>query len=44
MKSNLIITSCGNSENIAKKIATKLKAKYSPLTIAAFPDGDIYER
>jgi len=42
MKSNLIITSCGNSENIAKKIATKLKAKYSPLTIAAFPDGDIY--
>jgi len=38
----MIITSCGNSEAIAKKIATKLKAKYSPLTISSFPDGDIY--
>ncbi|MEK6938674.1 MAG: ribose-phosphate diphosphokinase [Nanoarchaeota archaeon] len=38
----MIITTCGNSINIAKKIATKLKAKYSPLTIGAFPDGDLY--
>ncbi len=38
----MIITSCGNSEGIAKKLASELKLKYSPLTIASFPDGDIY--
>lgn len=38
----MIITSCGNSIKIAKKLASKLKAKYSPLTISEFPDGDIY--
>lgn len=38
----MIITNCGNSQKIAKKIAKKLRAKYSPLTIASFPDGDIY--
>jgi len=38
----MIITSCGNSINIAKKLASKLKAKFSPLTIGAFPDGDLY--
>ncbi len=38
----MIITSCGNSEEIAKNIARKLRVKYSPLTIAAFPDGDLY--
>ena len=38
----MIITSCGNSEEIAKNIAKKLRVKYSPLTIAAFPDGDLY--
>ena len=38
----MIITSCGNSEKIAKRIASKLKVKYSPLTISSFPDGDIY--
>jgi ribose-phosphate pyrophosphokinase len=38
----MIITSLSNSENLAKKLAKKLKAKYSPTTIAAFPDGDIY--
>ncbi len=38
----MIITTCGNSVNIAKKMASKLKAKYSPLTIGAFPDGDLY--
>ncbi len=40
----MIITSCGNSEKIAKGIAKQLKAKYSPLTIGAFPDGDFYLR
>ncbi|MBI2662690.1 ribose-phosphate diphosphokinase [Candidatus Woesearchaeota archaeon] len=40
----MIITSCGNSEYIARGLAKKLKAKYSPLTIAAFPDGDLYLR
>jgi ribose-phosphate pyrophosphokinase len=38
----MIITSCGNSTKIAKSLAKKLKAKYSPLTISSFPDGDIY--
>ncbi len=38
----MIITSCGNSLNIAKSLARKLKAKYSPLTVSSFPDGDIY--
>ena len=38
----MIITSCGNSVKIAKKLASKLKAKYSPLTIGSFPDGDFY--
>ncbi len=38
----MIITTCGNSEHIAKKIAQKLKATYSLLTISSFPDGDIY--
>jgi ribose-phosphate pyrophosphokinase len=39
---NTIITTCGNSQYLAKRIAKKLKAKYSPLTISSFPDGDIY--
>lgn len=38
----MIITSCGNSIKIAKSLAKKIKAKYSPLTISSFPDGDIY--
>ena len=38
----MIITSCGNSVNIAKSIAKKLRAKFSPMTISSFPDGDIY--
>lgn len=38
----MIITSCGNSVDMAKKLARKLRADYSPLTIASFPDGDIY--
>ena len=38
----IIITSCGNSEKLAKNIAKKLKAKYSSLTIKHFPDGDTY--
>jgi ribose-phosphate pyrophosphokinase len=38
----MIITTCGNSVSIAKKLSKKLKAKYSPLTLTSFPDGDIY--
>ena len=38
----MIITSCGNSEKLALKLAKKLKARYSTLTINSFPDGDIY--
>lgn len=38
----MIITSCGNSVKIAGALARKLRAKYSPLTISSFPDGDIY--
>lgn len=38
----IIITTCGNSEKLARKLAKKLKAKFSPLTIKSFPDGDIY--
>ncbi len=38
----MIITSCGNSINLAKNIAKKLKCKFSPLTVGAFPDGDLY--
>lgn len=39
---NTIVTTCGNSEQIARKVAKRIKAKYSPLTISCFPDGDIY--
>lgn len=38
----MIITSCGNSLKLAKALAKKLKAQYSPLMISSFPDGDIY--
>ncbi len=38
----MIITSLGNSESLAQTIARKLKVKYSPTTIAAFPDGELY--
>ncbi|MDP3990219.1 MAG: ribose-phosphate diphosphokinase [archaeon] len=38
----MLITSCGNSIDIAKSLARKLHAKYSPLEISSFPDGDIY--
>lgn len=40
----MIITTCGNSDALAKRLAKKLKAKFSPLQIAAFPDGDLYLR
>ncbi|MBI2669088.1 ribose-phosphate diphosphokinase [Candidatus Woesearchaeota archaeon] len=36
------ITSCGNSLNIARSLAKKLKTPFSPLTISSFPDGDRY--
>ncbi len=38
----MIVTTCGNSQPIAKKVAKALKAKYSPLKISCFPDGDMY--
>lgn len=38
----MLITSCGNSEKLARELARKLKARYTPLTLSAFPDGDIY--
>ncbi|MDP3639811.1 MAG: ribose-phosphate diphosphokinase [Nanoarchaeota archaeon] len=40
----MLITTCGNSEMLAKKLAKQLRARYLPLTIAAFPDGDLYLR
>ena len=38
----MIITSLGNSKDIAKKLAKKLKCKYSETTVSSFPDGDLY--
>jgi ribose-phosphate pyrophosphokinase len=38
----MIITSCGNSLPIAKKLASGLKVRFSPITVASFPDGDLY--
>ncbi|MFA6461989.1 MAG: ribose-phosphate diphosphokinase [Candidatus Woesearchaeota archaeon] len=38
----MIITTGGNSELLAQKLAKQLKVKYSPLTIGAFPDGELY--
>ncbi len=38
----MLITSCGNSEDIAKSVARKLNATYSPVFISDFPDGDLY--
>ena len=38
----MIITSCGNSEKIAKRLAKQLRVRYSELTLSTFPDGDIY--
>ncbi|MBI2667041.1 ribose-phosphate diphosphokinase [Candidatus Woesearchaeota archaeon] len=38
----MLVTTCGNSEKLAQELAKKLRATYSPLTISAFPDGDLY--
>jgi ribose-phosphate pyrophosphokinase len=38
----MIIVSSKHSEELAKSIARKTKAKYSKLTVDQFPDGDIY--
>ncbi len=38
----MLITSCGNSEKIAKAVAKSLHATYSPISISDFPDGDLY--
>ncbi len=41
---SVLITSCGNSEKLARELAKEVKASYTPLTVSAFPDGDIYLR
>ena len=38
----MLITSCGNSEKIAKAVAKSLQASYSSVFISDFPDGDLY--
>ncbi|MBI2145880.1 ribose-phosphate diphosphokinase [Candidatus Woesearchaeota archaeon] len=38
----MIITTCGNSIPIARRLAAALHATFSPLTISSFPDGDLY--
>ncbi len=38
----MIITSLGNSLKLAQELAKKLNVTYSPLTISAFPDEDLY--
>ncbi len=38
----MLITSCGNSEKIAKAVAKALHTSYSPVFISDFPDGDLY--
>jgi len=38
----MLLTSCGNSEKIAKAVAHTLKVPYSPIFISDFPDGDLY--
>ncbi|NQV90913.1 ribose-phosphate diphosphokinase [Candidatus Woesearchaeota archaeon] len=40
----MIITSCGNSVKLAKQLAKKLRCKYVPLEVGAFPDGDMLMR
>ena len=40
--SSYLLTDLGNSTNIAKSLAKKIKAKYTKTTVAQFPDGDIY--
>jgi ribose-phosphate pyrophosphokinase len=38
----MIILSLKNSEKIARKIATSMKAPLSKVVVSSFPDGDIY--
>lgn len=40
----MIIIGCSNSKKLAEKIARKLKAEYSPLTVKHFPDGELYTK
>ncbi len=40
----MIFTTCGNSEKVAKVLARKLNAVFSPMQISSFPDGEIYLR
>lgn len=38
----MIITNGSNSTALARTVARKLSASYSPLTVNLFPDGDLY--
>jgi ribose-phosphate pyrophosphokinase len=38
----IVVTSLGNSEKIARKLAKQVKAKYTSTTVRSFPDGDVY--
>ncbi len=40
----VIVTTLNNSEKLAKKIASKIGAKYSKTFVQRFPDGEIYLR
>lgn len=40
----MIITNGSNSAALARGVARKLRASYSPLTVNQFPDGDLYVR
>jgi len=40
----MIIIGLSNSKNLAKKVARKLKARYSELDFKFFPDGEVYLR
>ncbi|HIH11305.1 TPA: ribose-phosphate diphosphokinase [Candidatus Woesearchaeota archaeon] len=38
----MIITTCGNSLTLTKRLAKALNVPFSPLTVSAFPDGEVY--
>ena len=40
----MIVIGCSNGKHLAVKIAKKLKADYSELSIKRFPDGELYLR
>lgn len=40
----MLVTTCGNSIQLAKALAKRLRARFFPLSITAFPDGDMHLR